>query len=82
MHWFTHQEHKKSADPHQAAENSVENFFSEVALPHIDLFGSRHLAVSNGRLPDPVSRITPDAQLANKPAEAVWQIHRIGTRQD
>ena len=25
------------------------------------LVGSRHLAVSNGRLPDPVSRVTPDA---------------------
>jgi hypothetical protein len=28
----------------------------EIALPHIDHYGSRHLAVSNGRLPDPVSR--------------------------
>ena len=36
-------------------------FVREIALPHIDPFGSRHLAVSNGRLPDPVSRITPDA---------------------
>ena len=37
-------------------------FVQEIALPHIDPFGSRHLAVSNGRLPDPVSRITPDAK--------------------
>jgi hypothetical protein len=33
----------------------------EIALPHIDPFRSRHLAVSNDRLPDPVSRIAPDA---------------------
>ena len=33
----------------------------KIALPHIDLSWSRHLAVSNDRLPDPVSRITPDA---------------------
>ena len=36
-------------------------FVQEIALPHIDPCGSRHLAVSNDRLPDPVSRITPDA---------------------
>jgi hypothetical protein len=33
----------------------------EIALPHIDPCGSRHLAVSNDRLPDSVSRIAPDA---------------------
>ena len=45
----THQEHKKTADLHQAAESSVEIFVREISLPHIDPFGSRHLAVSNGR---------------------------------
>jgi hypothetical protein len=60
--WITHQEHKKSADLHQAAESSVEIFsFGRIALLHIDPCGSRHLAVSNDRLPDSVSRITPDA---------------------
>jgi hypothetical protein len=38
-----------------------EFFVREFALPHIDLFGSRHLAVSNDRLPDSVYRIIPDA---------------------
>jgi hypothetical protein len=33
----------------------------EIALPHIDPCGSRHLAVSNDRLPDSVYRIAPDA---------------------
>ena len=61
---LTHQEHKKSADPHQAAESSVEIFRSgDFALPHIDPYGSRHLAVSNGRLPDSVFRITPHANI-------------------
>jgi hypothetical protein len=58
---ITHHEHEKSADLHQTAESSVEIFVQEIALPHIDPLGSRHLAVSNGRLPDPVSQITPDA---------------------
>jgi hypothetical protein len=58
----TQQEHKKSANLHQAAESSVEIFVREIALSHIDPFGSRHLAVSNDRSPDSVSRITPDAQ--------------------
>ncbi len=49
------------ADPHQAAESSVEIFVRKIGLPHIDPCGSRHLAVSNGRLPDSVFRITPDA---------------------
>ena len=35
--------------------------FGRSLLPHIDLCWPRHLAVSNGRLPDSVSRITPDA---------------------
>jgi hypothetical protein len=33
----------------------------KIALPRIDPFGSRHLAVSNDRLPDSVYRIAPDA---------------------
>jgi hypothetical protein len=37
-------------------------FVREIALPHIDPCGSRHLAVSNDRLPDSVYRIAPDAQ--------------------
>ena len=32
--WITHQEHKKSADPHQAAEYSVESFVRELAPAH------------------------------------------------
>ena len=52
---------QKNADPHQAAESSVEIFVRKIGLPHIDPCGSRHLAVSNGRLPDSVFRITPDA---------------------
>jgi hypothetical protein len=32
----THQERKKSADCHQAAETSVEIFVREISLPHID----------------------------------------------
>ncbi len=64
MFW-AHQEHKKTADLHQAAESSVEIFsFREITLPHIDPCGSRHLAVSNDRLPDSVYRIAPDAHCA------------------
>jgi hypothetical protein len=59
MFW-THQEHKKTADLHQAAE-SGDFLVREIALPHIDPCGSRHLAVSNDRLPDSVYRIAPDA---------------------
>jgi hypothetical protein len=65
-HWvrglsITHQEHKKSADLHQAAESPWRFLVREIALSHIDPVGSRHLAVSNDRLPDPVYRIAPDA---------------------
>ena len=60
---ITHQEHKKSADLHQAAEVPWRLFVRQIALPHIDPVGSRHLAVSNGRLPDSVSRVTPNANI-------------------
>ena len=60
---ITHQEHKKSAHLHQAAEVPWRLFCSGIALPHIDPCGSRHLTVSNGRLPDSVSRVTPDANI-------------------
>jgi hypothetical protein len=46
---------EKSADLHQAAENSVEIYRSGDFSPAHRPLGSRHLAVSNGRLPDPVS---------------------------
>jgi hypothetical protein len=39
----------------------VETFCSEDCSPAHRPCWSRHLTVSNGRLPDPVSRITPDA---------------------
>ena len=55
-----HREHKKSADFIRRRKVPWRFFVQEIALPHIDPLGSRHLAVSNGRLPDPVSRITPD----------------------
>ena len=74
---------QKSADPHQAADCSVEIFVRKIALPHIDPFGSRHLAVSNDRLPDSVSRIAPDAsKKINKRAETVCQISPIELLRD
>jgi hypothetical protein len=53
-HWvrglsITHQEHKKSADLHQAAEVPWRLFVRKIGLPHIDPCGSRHLTVSQGR---------------------------------
>ena len=54
---------KKSADFIRRRKVPWRFFVQEIALPHIDPLGSRHLAVSNGRLPDPVSRITPDANI-------------------
>jgi hypothetical protein len=47
--------------PGKAADSPWRFLVRKITLPHIDPCGSRHLAVSNGRLPDPVSRITPDA---------------------
>ena len=52
---LTHQEHKKSANPHQAADCSVEIFLFGRSLSRTSTpSGSRHLAVSNDRLPDSV----------------------------
>jgi hypothetical protein len=59
---LTHQEHKKNP-PTSIRRRKVPWRFlvREIALPHIDPCGSRHLAVSNDRLPDSVYRIAPDA---------------------
>jgi hypothetical protein len=57
----SNQEHKKSANLHQAAELRGDFLRSEDRSSAHRPFWSRHLAVSNGRLPDSVSRITPDA---------------------
>jgi hypothetical protein len=80
--------HKKSANLHQAAEIAWRHFVRKIALPHIDLFWSRHLAVSNGRLPDPVSRITPDdaetykleetfCQRVGKPSRLIFRVRAL-----
>ena len=63
---------KKSADLHQAAESSVEICCSEDRSPAHRPFWSRHLADSNGRLPNSVSRITPDdtSPIDEKPEES------------
>jgi hypothetical protein len=59
--WVTHQEHKKSAGFTRRRRISAEIFVREMDLSHIDHSGSRHLAVSDGRLSDSDFRITPDA---------------------
>ena len=49
VYYRSHQEHKKSANPHQAAESSVEISRSGDRSPAHRPSWSRHLAVSNGR---------------------------------
>ena len=49
MFWVTHQENKKTADLHQAADSSVEIFRSGGYSPAHRPIRSRHLAVSKGR---------------------------------
>lgn len=74
MFW-THQEHKKTADLHQAAESSVEIFsFGRLLFRTSTLAGQGTLSSPTTDCRIRFYRITPDARYTNRRAEEVCQV--------
>jgi hypothetical protein len=69
-----HQEHKKSADSHQAADSSVEISRSRDRSPAHRPLSVKAPCRLQGRLPDSVYRISPDAKYTARSAQVVCQI--------
>ena len=61
LYRVTHEEHKKTADPHQAAESAVQIFVRKIGLPHIDPCEVKAPCRLQRQVAGSVSRITPDA---------------------